>query len=316
MPGRTALGEDKAVPKPIEVSRGIYLIDSLFAGLPRQCGAFLVCGDVTVLFDTGPSGTAGNILQGLESLGARAARIDYILLTHFHLDHAGAASLFLERWPEARVLVDERSAFFMSNPEKFLKSAEGSLGAIAPFYGTMHAMPEERIIPIADGHRLDLGGGRSLEAIHTPGHSGGHFAFFDRETRGIFCGDALGHYMEEYEYVFPATPAPQFSLEKSLASASRLAELEPHILFFPHFGASRRPGLIIEQFARQVRKSIELASDLEGAKRNPDELAEWLYRDLPAVADEEEGLLRGILRVNAAGVLQYLDRQGEAPQSR
>lgn len=86
----------------------------MFAGLPRQCGAFLVAGERAALIDTGPSVAAGPVLAGLESLGVES--LDHILLTHFHLDHAGAVPELLERWPEARVHVAERSIALMANP--------------------------------------------------------------------------------------------------------------------------------------------------------------------------------------------------------
>lgn len=174
----------------------------------------------------------------------------------------------------------------------------------------MAPLPGERIQPLRDGLRIDLGGGRALEALHTPGHCKGHFAFYELATRALFCGDALGHFIEEAEYVYPASPAPEFDPEISLASADRLARLDPAILLFTHFGSSQRAAAIVRKFGEQVRRFLAMASGLEGEARRAEHLAELMFEDLPAVDASEVDLLRGILRVNAAGLLYYLDRSG------
>ncbi len=280
----------------------------MFAGLPHQCGAFLITGETNVLVDSGPSVTVDNVLREMEARGVGPEDLDYILLTHFHLDHAGGASVLVQKCPNARIVVDGRSAGYMADPARLLGSAAKSLGEIAPYYGTMSPVPSERIIPLADGYELDLGSGLRIIAIHTPGHSGGHFAFFALPDRYLFCGDSLGHYREEHDYIYPATPAPEFDLEKSLASARRLLELRPEVIVFPHFGSSRDTVAVVEQFERQVRRSVELADRLDPEERAADKLGALLFDDVPGVTDAEAPVLRGILDVNAAGVLHYLAR--------
>lgn len=282
----------------------------MFAGLPRQCGAFLLAGEKNVLVDSGPSVTVDNVLRGLEARGVGPEDLDYILLTHFHLDHAGGASVLVQKCPNARIVVDERSARYMADPAKLLRSVAKSLGDIVPYYGTMLPVPSEQIIPLTDGYELDLGSGRRITAVHTPGHSGGHYAFFALPDRYLFCGDSLGHYIEEHDYIYPATPAPEFDLEKSLASARRLLEFQPEVIVFPHFGSSRDAVAIVEQFERQVRRSVELADSLDPEERATDKLGALLFDDVPGVTDAEAPVLRGILDVNAAGVLHYLAGAG------
>jgi glyoxylase-like metal-dependent hydrolase (beta-lactamase superfamily II) len=282
----------------------------MFAGLPRQCGAFLLTGETNVLVDSGPSVTVDNVLRGLEARGVGPEDLDYILLTHFHLDHAGGASVLVQKCPNARIVVDGRSARYMADPARLISSSAKSLGEIAPYYGTMLPVPPDRTIPITDGYELDLGSGRRIIAVHTPGHSGGHYAFFALPDRYLFCGDSLGHYIEEHDYVYPATPAPEFDLEKSLTSARRLLEFRPEVLVFPHFGSSRDTVAIVEQFERQVRRSVELADRLDPEERTADELGALLFDDVPGVTDAEAPVIRGILDVNAAGVLHYLAGPG------
>lgn len=191
-------------------------------------------------------------------------------------------------------------------PSRFLSSAAKSLEDMALYYGTMLPVPQERIIPINDGYELDLGSGRKVITVHTPGHSGGHYAFVTLPDRYLFCGDSLGHYIEEHDYIYPATPAPDFDLEKSLASARRLLGFQPQAFVFPHFGLSRDTVMIVEQFERQVRGWVELADGLAPEERTADRLGALFFDDVPGVSEAEASVLRGILAINAGGVLHYL----------
>ena len=286
----------------------IELIDCMFAGLPKQCAAFLITGEKNALVDAGPSVTVDNVLQGMSEHGVGPDDLDYIILTHFHLDHAGGASVLLEHCPNAAIVVDERSARYMTDPARLVSSAAKSLGAIAPHYGTMHPVPAERIIGVTDGFILDLGSGRTMTATHTPGHSGGHYVFLEQPGRALFCGDCLGHYIEDHDYVYPATPAPEFNPDKSIASARRLLELDPELLLFPHFGSSRDPASVVSQFERQVLACLDLARSLDLSERTAEKLGGLLFEQIPGITDAEAPLLLGILEVNAAGVLHYLDK--------
>ncbi len=291
-----------------EVVPGIGLIDCGFAGLPEQCGVFLVRGERTALIDTGPSGSAAVVVDALELLGVD--ELDYICLTHLHLDHAGAASHLLERYPSAVLLLHERSIRFLADPERLVKSAERSLGDLAPHYGKMAPVPTERMKPLEDGQEFDLGTGIILTALYTPGHSNGHFAFWEPASRALLCGDALGHFIQADAYVYPATPAPEFDPDISLASATKLAELAPDILLFSHFGVSTDAQAIIRQFQSRVTRFVQIASELPQDKRDATDLAAILMRDFPTLRPDEADLVRGIMRVNAAGILHYLRNSG------
>ena len=297
----------------IEINQGIYLIDCFFAGLPAQCGAFLLRGEKNALIDTGPSHAAGHIIEALEELGVGEADLHYIALTHTHLDHAGGASFLLERFPRARIVVDEETSRYIVDPERLLKSAGRALGEIAPYYGTMQPVPADKIIPLRDGHRLDLGGGRSLLAVHTPGHSAGHFAFLEQDTGALFCGDSLGHLIADSGYIFPATPAPEFDLELSIASSGRLADLGADLLLFPHFGAAECVRETCDRFVAQLQWSLGVAEELQRAGAAPELLAAHLLRDMPQLKEGESGLITGIQEVNAAGMLHYLLKKTGQP---
>ncbi len=296
-----------------EIAGGIHLIDCLFADLPAQCGVFLLRGASNALVDSGPSLGTERVVAALEALGIGEDELHFILLTHVHLDHAGGASFLLERFPRARVLVDEGSARHLIDPTRLLGSARRSLGNIAPYYGTMRPLAAERVIPLRDGFRLDLGGGSSMRAVHAPGHSAGHFAFLEESSRALFVGDALGHLIADSGYVLPATPAPEFDGEASAASARRLACLHPTLLCFPHFGATDRVGETFDRFLATLELSLAAAEEVLVSGGGPGQLAARLLREMPPLKEGEERLLPGILEVNAAGMLHYLRKEDGRP---
>ncbi|MDY6796371.1 MAG: MBL fold metallo-hydrolase [Actinomycetota bacterium] len=294
-----------------EVAQNVFLIDCFFAGLPDQCGVYLLRGEKNVLIDSGPSQGVEHVIEGLEGLDIDGMDVHYILLTHIHLDHAGGASFLLDHFPQARVLVSENSSRYLVNPEKLVRSAGRALGDIALFYGVMRPIPAEKIIPLRDGYDLDLGGGMSIRAVHTPGHSSGHFAFLESGTRALFCGDSLGHFIEGSGYIFPATPPPEFDMELSIASAKKLADLEPTLLLFNHFGSSDRVQEYCDEFIRRLERFVHV---VEGG--SPEEnlrfLTDYMLNDLPQIKEEESGLMSGIMEVNAAGILYYLQKKEDS----
>lgn len=293
----------------LEIEEDIHLIDCFFAGMIGQCGVYLLRRGKTALVESGPSTGVEHVLAGLAELGIDGTEVDYVLLTHIHLDHAGGAAFLLQSMPKARVLVDGRSARYIVEPERLVRSAGKALGNLAPHYGTMRPISAERIIPLHDGFILDLGSGVSLQALHTPGHSSGHYAFFEPHRAFLFCGDALGHFLGEDLPPLPATPSPEFDPELSLASARRLRELSPRELLFTHFGSTSRTRETIDLFMERLRHLVRAAEKLRGMEDGAERLSCSFLEGLPHISGEELELLSGIARVNARGIMHYLNRK-------
>lgn len=286
-----------------EVAPELFIIDTFFAGVPGSCGVFLSRGEKNFLVDSGTSEGVEHLFAGLDSLGVK--EVHYILLTHIHLDHSGGAAFIMERYPEARLLVAAKRARHLVDPSRLIEGARRSLGESSRFYGTMRPIPEDRIMGVEDGLELDIGGGRTIEAVYTPGHSRWHFSYLERASGAVFCGDSLGYLFPRSGLVFPATLPPEFEPEESLASAERTRELEPEMLLFPHFGVSRGCRELIEQYSVQLRRCMALAKTV-GLRSGPAALAEALVEEFPGMTGPEEERLEGVVRANAAGILQYL----------
>lgn len=218
--------------------RGIHTIDTGMRGDRSLTGAFIVRGLQTALVETGPKATVDNVLSGLEEAGVES--IDWIVVTHIHLDHAGAAGTLAGRWPEARVAVHELGAPHLTDPTKLWASARRIYGdAMEELWGGIDPVPPDRIEVLSDGQVIDLGG-RTLQAVETPGHARHHHALLDDSTGALFAGDALGVRLPDVGINRPATPPPEFDLEQAIGSIKRIRDLDAESLWPTHFGRTDR----------------------------------------------------------------------------
>jgi len=301
------------------VTREPIVIDTQMHGLERLTAAFVVAGEQTALVETGPRSSVEEVTAGLERAGIE--RLDWIVVTHIHLDHAGAAGTLSARWPDARVAVHEVGAPHLVDPSKLWSSATRIYGdRMDELWGGVDPIPEERIHIVRDGDVIDLGG-RSLRAFDTPGHAYHHHAYLDDLTGAMFTGDALGVRLPDVGSVRPATPPPEFHLEKAIASINRIREAEPSTLWLTHFGSHDEGPTTagvdatcaaaieaLNQWAEWVRLAREKTSEM-------DEVVEVVRSE---VRDALEGSLDQAAvdrlerttsyRMNTWGFMRYFDK--------
>lgn len=222
--GRTPL----IVPQPL-------LIDTKMHGQPEITGVFVVPGsDQIALVETGPKSVVANVFAGLEA--NNIDHLDWILVTHIHLDHAGAAGTVAQRFPDAKIGVHEVGAPHLVDPSKLWSSASRIYGdRMEQLWGGIDPITKERIHVVADGDTIDLGG-VSLTAVETPGHAYHHHAFLSSDGH-LFAGDALGVRLPDVGVIRPATPPPEFHLLKAIASIERIRDLNPRTLWPTHYGS-------------------------------------------------------------------------------
>lgn len=199
----------------------------------RFIGSYLVMGDRSALIDPGPASARSGLLSALAKSGARAEDIQYIILTHIHVDHAGGTGGIIPDFPNATVLAHKRARPHLADPSTLWNASLKILGDLAVKYGPMEPVPENRIAEAADGMRIDLGGGIALKVYLTPGHAVHHLSLFDEATRILIAGEAVGVCVNGV--IRPATPPP-FKLEETVASIDRLIALEPQRICYGHFG--------------------------------------------------------------------------------
>src|SRR5580704_14527807 len=215
------------------------LIDVMHLGVPRVIGAWLVDG---VVIDPGPTSTLDTLLEGLDGERPRA-----LLLTHIHLDHAGASGSLVERWPDLEVYVHERGARHLAEPERLLKSARMLYGDdMDRRWGDMVPVPEDNLRVLHGSESLFDG---EFEVAYTPGHASHHVSYLHDGT--AFVGDTGGVRIGG-RLTLPPSPPPDIDVEKWHASIERIAAWKPERLVQTHFGASEDPEAQLAELSARL----------------------------------------------------------------
>ena len=219
------------------LAAGIDYVDLQFLGKPEIIATVVLHGaGGLALIDPGPSTTIDHLTDSLQRKGFRVGDITQLLLTHIHLDHAGAAGSLVKMNPAIEVFVHERGAPHMANPERLLASASRLYGEdMGPFWGEFLAVPADRLRELSGGETI-VAGGRELQVAYTPGHASHHVSFFDRSSRVAFVGDTAGIRRGSGAYVMPPTPPPDIDLDVWRVSEERILAWDPDTLFLTHFG--------------------------------------------------------------------------------
>ena len=268
----------------------IWLLDTLFQGSPGVIASYLLTGPSGLaLVDVGSAATIDQLLAGIRATGHQPEEVEHILLTHIHLDHAGATGALLPYMPHARVYVHHIGAPHLINPEKLISSASRIYGdKMRTLWGTMVPVPEERISLLDEGVETRVGE-RTLTALYTPGHAIHHVAFHDPAHAAIFTGDVAGVRLEDIDYVRPPTPPPDLNLEDWSASIERLRALQPETLYLPHFG----PTVGSDRHFTELRERLYAWGEIVARGMRNGENDQQLAHDLAAAADPEVAAVAG-----------------------
>lgn len=292
----------------------VQTLDTHMHGWEGITAVYLLPGPNPAVIDTGPGSSIDRVLPELEAAGVDS--LAWIVLTHIHLDHAGAAGHLARRFPEAKVVVRKEGARHLADPARLWASASQLYPNMQELWGEMLPIDRDRIIAIdRDGPAVDLGGGRRLEAHYAPGHAKHQMALLDSDTGDLFVGDALGVRIPDAGVVRPATPPPEFDLELLADTARRLHKLGPSRVFPTHYGPAPDVDQIFEEAPRRFTQWVEAAERVYAAGGGLQEMIEdfrarrpELYPDLdPEVVEKFEYSCSYDL--NARGILRYLQQR-------
>jgi glyoxylase-like metal-dependent hydrolase (beta-lactamase superfamily II) len=230
------------------------LIDVEYLGNRKVIAACLLEADGTAaIIDPGPTSSVAMLRSKLDQLGLGVAGIDTILLTHIHLDHAGATGTLVRENPRIRVYVHQRGAPHMVDPRRLLESAQRLYGSeMERLWGEFLPVPAANVTALAGGERLSLGG-RQLEVTYTPGHASHHVSYFDALTGVAFVGDTAGIRIANAQAILPITPPPDIDLESWEKSWEEIRARRPERLFLTHFG----PATGVEEHLAELRERME-----------------------------------------------------------
>jgi glyoxylase-like metal-dependent hydrolase (beta-lactamase superfamily II) len=295
------------------------IIDTKMHGRAGITAAFLLMGDdgSTALLETGPKSGVDNVLAGLRDAGVE--RLDAIIVTHIHLDHAGAAGTLVKQWPEVQVYVHEVGAPHLENPGKLWSSASRIYGdAMERLWGGIDPIPGANIHALKDGDVVEAGG-RSLRAVETPGHAYHHHAYLDESSGALFTGDALGVRLPDVGVLRPATPPPEFHLTKAVESIQRIRALDPADVWLTHFGPQAASGRSVRELCDDAVEALRKWADWVRAARSAsadlDEVTEMVRKQAaehmegrasPEAIDRLEQTTS--YRMNVSGYMRYIDK--------
>ena len=206
-------------------------IDLLHAGVPRSIGTYLVdAPEGLAVFDCGPTTCIPALKAGLAEHGHELGDVRHLLLSHIHLDHAGAAGVLVREHPGLTVWVSEVGAPHLVDPARLEKSARRLYGeSFDELWGELAPVPEANV-RVADRRAA------GLEAFPTTGHASHHISFFDGET--LYAGDAAGVRIQPGRTVLPPTPPPDVDVEAWYRTLDQIERRAPQRLALVHFGVA------------------------------------------------------------------------------
>jgi glyoxylase-like metal-dependent hydrolase (beta-lactamase superfamily II) len=232
--------------------------------------------DRNIVVDVGPANSVQILLDALEAMDV--GRVDLVLLTHIHVDHAGGLADFLERYPMAKVVCHGMGVRHLVDPSKLWAGSLKVLGELAEFYGPFKPVKEEALIPHTEA-RIE-----ALQVIETPGHAPHHLSFSYQGR--LFVGEASGtyHNMGGLEYVRPATP-PKFFMEECVASVDRLLGIEDQPIYYVHFGKAESSHHKLKRFKDQLTRWAEIIK-----KEMAEDRADLVKRCLESLLEKDPDL--------------------------
>ncbi|HEX6123506.1 MAG TPA: MBL fold metallo-hydrolase [Ktedonobacterales bacterium] len=276
-----------------QLADDLWLIDTLFQGEPGVIASYLLTGPHGLaLVDVGSAASVEHLLAGVLEAGYDPAEIQHLLLTHIHLDHAGAAGTLVRLLPRAHVYVHRLGAAHLAAPARLLASAARIYGEdMERLWGQVEPVPMDRLTTLDEGDEIGIGA-RLLNVLYTPGHATHHIAFHDATRHELFAGDAAGVRLASLDFVRPPTPPPDLHLEDWSATIARFMTLRLDRLFVAHYGPAENVAAHLRQLDERLRRWGELLLPGIRAGASDAALAETLRRgadpELARVAGEHD----------------------------
>jgi glyoxylase-like metal-dependent hydrolase (beta-lactamase superfamily II) len=265
------------------VDDGVWLIDLGFQGRRGVVAAYLLAGNGDLaLIETGPTSTLPALKDGLRAAGFAPEQLTHLLVTHIHLDHAGAAGPLARELPGVKVYVHPFGAPHMVDPAKLLASATRIYGdRMEPLWGEVAPIAAGQVVPLTDGEDLRVAG-RRLRVLFTPGHASHHVAYADDEAGAAFTGDVGGIRMPGTTYVCAPTPPPDLDPDAWRASVTRLKALHARRLYLTHFGPVDDAPAHLERLLPELDAFLGIAEASLAAGEDGDTLTARLHARMAA----------------------------------
>lgn len=298
-------------------------IDTHYVRAEMDASHLVVEGGRALFVDTGTSHAVPHLLAALEARSIPPEDVDWVLLTHIHLDHAGGAGALLEHLPNARAVVHPRGASHLVDPSRLIAATREVYGdaLYERLYGEIRPIPAERLVLAEDGGECRLAT-RPLRFLHTPGHALHHVAFHDPEASALYTGDTFGISYRDHDvggraFILPTTTPTQFDPAQLHASIDRVAGCQPERVFLTHYSEVRDVARLAGDLHRAVDAFVDIvrrrAGDADPTAAIVAELIDWTWTRLdahgyPGDDATRRAILADDLRLNADGLLAYARR--------
>jgi glyoxylase-like metal-dependent hydrolase (beta-lactamase superfamily II) len=295
-----------------EVGHGttdLYYVETGMFDIEGYSSVYLLEAEEPAVVETGIGTEWEAVVGAMESVGIAPEELAYVAPTHIHLDHAGGAGYLAEACPNAEVVVHETGAPHLVDPGRLWEGTKRAVGDQIRHYAEPKPVPEERIREVTDGDLVDLGD-HELAVHHVPGHAPHQVVYHDPANDVVFTADAAGIYVPDMDVVKPTTPPPNFDVPQAIEDTHTIADLEPAVLCYSHFGPLPADGRLAEheraltEFAELVEERRKLLGD--------DEAVVQQFVEGTDLADAwSPDRARAVAEMDVRGILRYLDtREG------
>lgn len=303
-------------------ANGITAVDTDYIRPGLDASHLIVEGGRAAFVDTGTNHSVPFLLDALSDQNLEPADVDYVFLTHVHLDHAGGAGLLMQKLPNARAVVHPRGARHMIDPEKLIKGSRAVYGdaLFEKMYGDLQPIDASRVVEAGDNDGYELNG-RTFQCFHTEGHARHHYCIHDAQARAVFSGDSFGISYRELDtaagaFIFPTTTPIHFDPDEAHRSIDRIMSREPSQVFLTHY--SRVTDLV--RLADDMHQGIDDFVDIATKHANSTDRTAIIERALLAYlvtrarahgAKQNDTALTDILsmdvKLNTQGLEHWLD---------
>ena len=302
---------------------GITAIDTGFVRPFFDASHLVVENGRAAFVDVGTNFSAPRLMAALSARGLRPDAVDYVIVTHVHLDHAGGAGELMRRLPKAKLVVHPRGARHMIDPSALVAGASEVYGTevVRATYGDLVPVDAKRVEQAPEGHVVELGG-RALVFLDAPGHARHHVVIWDEASRAFFTGDTFGLAYRELAslrgaFVLPTTSPVQFEPDAMKASIARMMERDPAALYLTHYSKVTDAPRLAADMEETLEAIVALGRKEESRDDRHARLRQGMEELLversvahgcPCPVDEVKALLEMDVELNAQGLGIWLDR--------
>jgi len=308
----------------------IVTIDCQYGGAEKAAAYLVVEGDRAAFVDNNTTHAVPHLLDALTTRGLRPEQVDYVIITHVHLDHAGGSAELLRHCPNATLLAHPKAARHVADPARLIAGAKAVYGdeLFEALYGEIRPVEEGRVRSMADGEELAWGG-RTLHFFYTLGHASHHFCIHDSKTNSVFTGDAFGigrtpHCRPGKPFLMCSSTPPEFNAAQAKHSVQQILDTGADVAYIGHFGPFSDPAACAPQLLRSIDAHQEIVENALAAEVPDEELRVYCEASVATAMNqhlraegvenfkEDRDWLFGDIRLNAMGLEAAVQRTRKA----